>query len=67
LNVPHQKLFYDVKVLNSMDLPAEWSGNEKLSLTDRKMDYFCRGELAERSIAAVLKTVVLKGTWGSNP
>jgi hypothetical protein len=50
-----------------MDLPAEWSGNEKLSLTDRKMDYFCRGELAERSIAAVLKTVVLKGTWGSNP
>ena len=25
------------------------------------------GEVAEWSIAAVLKTVVLRGTWGSNP
>ena len=25
------------------------------------------GELAERSKAAVLKTVVVKATWGSNP
>ena len=25
------------------------------------------GEVAEWSIAAVLKTVVLKGSWGSNP
>ncbi len=29
--------------------------------------YICTGELAERSIAAVLKTVELKGSWGSNP
>lgn len=29
--------------------------------------YFCRGELAEWSIAAVLKTVVPRGTGGSNP
>gem|GEM_PF-2287618 len=30
-------------------------------------NYFCRGELAEWSIAAVLKTVVPQGTVGSNP
>ena len=29
--------------------------------------YFCRGELAEWSIAAVLKTVDLHGSGGSNP
>src|SRR3989338_11379276 len=29
--------------------------------------YFCSGELAEWSIAAVLKTVVPRGTGGSNP
>jgi hypothetical protein len=29
--------------------------------------YFCRGEMAERSIAAVLKTVVGNTTGGSNP
>ncbi len=29
--------------------------------------YFCRGELAEWSIAAVLKTVDLQGSGGSNP
>lgn len=29
--------------------------------------YFCSGEMAERSNAAVLKTVVLQGTGGSNP
>ncbi len=29
--------------------------------------YFRDGELAERSNAAVLKTVVLQGTGGSNP
>ncbi len=30
-------------------------------------EYIPSGELAERSIAAVLKTVVLQGTGGSNP
>ena len=37
------------------------AGNKKL--------YFCRpiGEMAERFNAAVLKTVVLHGTGGSNP
>ena len=29
--------------------------------------YFCRGEMAERLNAPVLKTDVLKGTGGSNP
>jgi hypothetical protein len=29
--------------------------------------YFCAGELAERSIAAVLKTVEVQASWGSNP
>ena len=29
--------------------------------------YFCSGEMAEWSIAAVLKTVVPSGTGGSNP
>ena len=29
--------------------------------------YFCRGELAEWSIAVVLKTVDLQGSGGSNP
>ena len=29
--------------------------------------YFCSGEMAEWSIAAVLKTVELKGSRGSNP
>jgi hypothetical protein len=28
---------------------------------------FVPGEMAEWSIAAVLKTVELKGSWGSNP
>ncbi len=32
-----------------------------------KYYYFCRGELAEWSIAAVLKTVELRGSGGSNP
>ena len=32
-----------------------------------KYYYFCHGELAEWSIAAVLKTVVPQGTVGSNP
>jgi hypothetical protein len=40
---------------------------ENFSLNDIKNKYFCRGELAEWSIAAVLKTVELKGSWGSNP
>ncbi len=37
---------------------------------NRKKVYFCtrkQGEMAEWSIAAVLKTVVLRGTGGSNP
>ncbi len=29
--------------------------------------YFCAGELAERSNAAVLKTVEGHTSWGSNP
>jgi hypothetical protein len=29
--------------------------------------YFCSGEMAERSNAVVLKTIVLQGTGGSNP
>jgi hypothetical protein len=32
-----------------------------------KKMYFCSGEMAERSNAAVLKTVVPQGTGGSNP
>ncbi len=37
------------------------------SLEILKKLYFCRGEMAEWSIAAVLKTVELKGSGGSNP
>ncbi len=37
-----------------------------VALTGRD-EYIPRGELAERSNAAVLKTVVLQGTGGSNP
>ncbi len=37
------------------------------SLQKAKNMYFCRGELAEWSIAAVLKTVDLQGSGGSNP
>jgi len=33
----------------------------------KKYTYFCAGEMAERSNAAVLKTVVPQGTGGSNP
>ena len=33
----------------------------------KKKLYFCSGELAEWSIAAVLKTVDLHGSGGSNP
>ena len=29
--------------------------------------YFCRGEMAERSNAAVLKTVEVQASGGSNP
>ena len=32
-----------------------------------KYYYFCLGELAEWSIAVVLKTIVPRGTGGSNP
>ena len=35
--------------------------------TKRKMLYFCSGDMAEWSIAAVLKTVKPKGFGGSNP
>ncbi len=41
--------------------------DEKTILTDKKLDYFCRGELAEWSIAAVLKTVEGNTSGGSNP
>ena len=33
----------------------------------KSLSYVCGGEVAERSIATVLKTVVLQGTGGSNP
>jgi hypothetical protein len=37
-------------------------------LADRMQHYyFAPGELAERSIAAVLKTVDCNRSWGSNP
>ena len=32
-----------------------------------KKEYLCSGEVAEWSIATVLKTVVPRGTGGSNP
>ncbi len=39
----------------------------RFSCQRSKYYYFCGGEMAERSNAAVLKTVVPKGTGGSNP
>ena len=47
------------------------SHNRQISLVySEKMHYFCtrkQGEMAEWSIAAVLKTVDLNGSGGSNP
>jgi len=42
---------------------------QKSLLENGKLFYFCaaQGEMAEWSIAAVLKTVELKGSGGSNP
>ena len=39
----------------------------RLICKSTKKKYFCRGELAEWSIAAVLKTVEPRGSGGSNP
>ncbi len=39
----------------------------KKNLAEIKKVYFCSGEMAEWSIAAVLKTVDLHGSGGSNP
>ena len=36
-------------------------------LSHLKLLYFCSGDMAERSIAAVLKTVIQKCIGGSNP
>ena len=44
----------------------ELNNETKFGRTARQ-PYFCAGELAERSIAAVLKTVEVKASWGSNP
>ena len=40
---------------------------KKKNATKRKLLYFCSGDMAEWSIAAVLKTVKPKGFGGSNP
>ena len=40
---------------------------QRIVKTERKKSYFCRGDMAEWSIAAVLKTVKPKGFGGSNP
>ncbi len=44
-----------------------WDFFLPISCQSLKYCYFCHGELAEWSIAAVLKTVVPQGTVGSNP
>ena len=36
-------------------------------MKEKNLFYFCRGEMAERSIAAVLKTVDCNRSGGSNP
>ena len=42
--------------------------NEDIFLEDKiQHPYFAPGELAEWSIAAVLKTVDCNRSWGSNP
>ena len=40
---------------------------QKYLVNSKKCSTFVVGEMAEWSIAAVLKTVVLRGTGGSNP
>ena len=49
--------YFHQKVIFFSNFPCQYS----------EYYYFCRGELAEWSIAAVLKTVVPRGTGGSNP
>ena len=39
----------------------------KKCCTNDNLLYFCSGDMAERSIAAVLKTVIQKCIGGSNP
>ena len=49
----------------------KWSGYsaawDEYFLEIRKFLYFCSGEMAEWSIAAVLKTVEVQASGGSNP
>jgi hypothetical protein len=46
---------------------AAFSKKSKIYFFLKSKPYFCAGELAERSIAAVLKTVEGYTSWGSNP
>ena len=41
--------------------------DEKTAFASKQHFYICSGELAEWSIAVVLKTIVPRGTGGSNP
>ena len=56
-------MFADLKMICTFAPPLKNKGTPRWSFGDR----WSFGEVAEWSIAAVLKTVVLKGTRGSNP
>jgi hypothetical protein len=57
------KTFEGRKFLNKMELSDAKINFCHLTLRS----YFCRGEMAERSNAAVLKTVEVQASGGSNP
>ena len=56
-------LYFMLFNIKYLDIAILWK-----DLAESKIRYtFALGEMAEWSIAAVLKTVVLRGTRGSNP
>ena len=50
-----------------LDIRVKFNFQHQTSCTYGNNHYFCCGELAEWSIAAVLKTVEPRGSGGSNP
>ncbi len=53
-------------IINGFDAPI-FKKRPLIFVTETIKPYFCRGEMAERSNAAVLKTVDCQRSGGSNP
>ncbi len=54
-------------IVDILTQPCIKSGHKVGFVRYDLFEYFCRGEMAERSNAAVLKTVEVKASGGSNP